>query len=146
MIVIDTSVFVDSLFEKDNVRYSKSNKFLYEIKGCTVFVPRIFIVEFLAVASRLGLNIGKEEVMDITSELEIIPEEAIFELVVTIAEKVHPRAVDAYFIATAKLTNSILVSNDKKMVKNAKSAGIESYYLIEEFDKCLNTLKNIKKF
>ena len=30
------------------------------------------------------------------------------------------------------------------MVKNAKKAGIEAYYLIEEFDKAVERLKEIK--
>ena len=51
------------------------------------------------------------------------------------------RAIDAYFIATAKLTNSILVTNDRIMVNNAKKANIEAYYLIEEFDKILERVK-----
>ena len=59
------------------------------------------------------------------------------------AIKTGSRAADAYFIATAKLTNSILITNDKIMARNAKKAGIESYYLIEEFGKAVKRLKEI---
>ncbi len=52
--------------------------------------------------------------------------------------------MDAYFIATAKLTNSILIANDKVMVENAKKYGIEAYYLIEEFDKAMNGVKELQ--
>ena len=47
-------------------------------------------------------------------------------------------------IATAKITSSILIANDKIMVNNAKKAGIGACYLIEEFEKVTERLKNIK--
>jgi hypothetical protein len=54
------------------------------------------------------------------------------------------RAIDSYFIATAKLTDSILITNDKIMSNNAKNYGIECYYLIEEFKKVIEKVKTIK--
>ena len=57
--------------------------------------------------------------------------------------KTHCRAVDSYFIATAKITNSILITNDKVMANNAKEYGIEAYYLTEEFDKALERLEKL---
>lgn len=68
----------------------------------------------------------------------------IFDEAFKIAECIHPRAADAYFIATAKLTNSILITNDRIMVNNAKRYGIEAYYLIEDFDKAVERLKEVK--
>jgi predicted nucleic acid-binding protein len=58
--------------------------------------------------------------------------------------KTHCRAIDSYFIATAKLTNSILITNDRIMASNAKKANIEAYYLIEEFDKTINKIKELQ--
>ncbi len=69
------------------------------------------------------------------------PEELAFQ----IALDTGSRAVDSYFIATAKLTHSILITNDKVMAKNAKKAGIEAYYLIEEFDKALERIKKLQQ-
>ena len=69
------------------------------------------------------------------------PEELAFQ----IALDTGCRAVDSYFIATAKLTHSILITNDKVMAKNAKKAGIEAYYLIEEFDKALERIKKLQQ-
>jgi len=51
------------------------------------------------------------------------------------------RNIDSYFIATSKLANSILISNDRIMVNNAKKYGIKAYYLIEEIDKVLRELR-----
>jgi len=42
------------------------------------------------------------------------------------------------------LTNSILITNDKIMNENAKKYGIESYYLIEEFEKIEKRIKEMK--
>ncbi|WP_287793874.1 PIN domain-containing protein [Archaeoglobus sp.] len=39
MIVIDTSIFVDYLFDRDENRNEKARKFLNSIEGLTVFVP-----------------------------------------------------------------------------------------------------------
>ena len=51
------------------------------------------------------------------------------------------RAIDAYFIATAKLTNSVLITNDRIMATNAKKYGVEAYYLIEEFNNARERLR-----
>ena len=74
----------------------------------------------------------------------MLSEDTIFDEAFGIAEQAHPRAADAYFIAAAKLTNSILITNDRIMANNARKAGIEVYYLIEDFDEALKRLKEIK--
>ncbi|WP_457754435.1 hypothetical protein [Thermococcus sp.] len=61
-------------------------------------------------------------------------------MAVYIAENVHSRAVDSYYIATAILTGSIVISNDKTLVKNCKKADIRAFYLIEEHKEALNYL------
>ena len=48
-----------------------------------------------------------------------------------------------YFIATAKLTNSILITNDRIMSTNAKKYGVEAYYLIEEFNDAKERLTSV---
>ena len=104
------------------------------ITGKKVFVPRVFIIEVVAVAKRLGLEIDKREILNLISKFNIVGKERIFNIALYIADKVHPRAIDAYYIATAILTNSVIVSNDKILIENCKKAGIKAYYLIEEFD------------
>ncbi len=80
----------------------------------------------------------------IINKVNIVNVEKLRELAFSIASETGCRAVDAYFIATAKLTNSILITNDKVMANNAKKAGIEAYYLIEEFDNAVERLKEIR--
>lgn len=53
------------------------------------------------------------------------------------------RAVDSYFIALAKLTDLILITNDKPMTNNAKKLGIKTYYLIEYFEKAIKVIEDI---
>ena len=110
-----------------------------------MFAPRILLIEFVAVARRLGMAISKLDVVRLTADFVLLSEDTIFDEAFKIAERVHPRAADAYFIATAKITNSILITNDKVMAKNAKKANIEAYYLIEEFDKAVNGIKELQK-
>ena len=141
MIVIDTSVLIDYVFEKDVTRSRIAKETLKFVRGSKVFAPRILLIEFMAVARRLGMNISKRDVVRLTADFVLLPEDTIFDEAFRIAEHVHPRAADAYFIATAKLTNSILITNDRVMANNAKKAEVEAYYLIEEFDKAVERLK-----
>ena len=53
------------------------------------------------------------------------------------------RAIDAFFIACAKKTNSILVSSDRVQVINARKAQIEAYYLPEEYQTLPAKLRRI---
>lgn len=41
---------------------------------------------------------------------------------------------DLYFIATAKLLNAVLLTNDRKMAEMARSIGVKAFYLVEEAD------------
>ena len=138
MIVIDTSVLVDYIFEEDVTRNNIAKETLKLVKGLRVFAPRILLIEFMAVARRLGMTISKLDVVRLTADFVLLSEDKIFDEAFN-----HPRAADAYFIATAKLTNSILITNDRVMARNAKKAGIEAYYLIEDFDKAVKRLKEI---
>ncbi|MCS7145044.1 MAG: PIN domain-containing protein, partial [Archaeoglobaceae archaeon] len=64
-------------------------------------------------------------------------------IAIEVSLKTGCRAIDAYFIATAKLTNSILITNDQIMANNAKKYGIEAYYLLEEFDRAVERLSKL---
>ena len=143
MIVIDSSVLIDRIFEKDVTRSNKAKEILKLVKGLKVFAPKILLIEFMSVAKRLGMNISKLDVFRLTADFILLGEDIIFHEALKIAEYIHPRAADAYFIAAAKLTNSILITNDKVMAKNAEKAGVESYYLIEEFDKVVERVKKM---
>lgn len=72
-----------------------------------------------------------EEIVD---RINFVEFKVLNEIAFSICFETGCRAIDSYFIAAAKLTNSILITNDKIMAGNAKKAGIKAYYLIEEFN------------
>ena len=141
-VVVDTSVFIDLILEYDENRTRKAEKTLTLIqeKGLKIVNPVIFKVEIAGVLSR-NLSESRVEliVKDILHDVELTPnpDNSAFE----IAMRTGSRASDAYFIATVKLTDSILITNDRVMTNNARKAGVEAYYLIEEFDNIVERLK-----
>ncbi|GEM_PF-5532510 len=54
MIVLDANILIDALFEKEEKRRKLALNFFSLITGKKVFVPRVFIIEVVAVAKRLG--------------------------------------------------------------------------------------------
>ena len=142
-IVIDTSIFIDSIFEYDKIRTKKAENLFRIIQNVLEIVePLLFKVELAGVLSRrFPKNQVEIIIKDILEDVKLIPNPD--DLAFEIAIKTGSKAADAYFIATAKLTNSILITNDKIMAKNAEKAGVESYYLIEEFDKVVERLKKM---
>jgi predicted nucleic acid-binding protein len=145
MIVVDASVLIDALFTDNAERYQKSISFLEAAEDLPLYAPRILRVELIAVARRLGFRNSREKLLKITEKINLIGEDEIINIAEYVADQVHPRAVDAYYIAVAIITGSILVSNDKLMARNSKKAGIEAYYLLEEHNTVLNRLKELKQ-
>ena len=76
-------------------------------------------------------NLAKEFFKMIESKDIPILEPKVFE----VALNTGCRAIDSYFIALTKLTNSFLVSNDRIQVRNAKKFEVDSYYLLEDIEK-----------
>lgn len=143
-LTIDTSILIDFFTKRYAERYEKSKELLKLAKGKSVYCPKLILAEILGVLVRYNVKLANLGYNFITENFNLIREDEIFDFVLKICKNTGSRAVDGYFIATAKLTNSILVTNDKIMVKNAKKAGVESYYLIEEFDKAVERLRGIK--
>ena len=144
MIVIDTSVFTDFLVNFDEERHRKAKMFFDEIskRDFTIYEPFLFDVELAGILRRKYDERTVSEILeDLKGKIEVLDENSVHKTALDVAMKTHCRAIDAYFIATAKLTNSILITNDKVMANNAKRYGIEAYYLIEEFDKVLDKIK-----
>ena len=141
MVVVDTSVWLD-LFLEDSERKKVAEDLMKAIET-TIYEPEVFKIELAGTLSR---RFRKDDVLSFVDEVmaKVRLVENPNELAFQVAVNTGCRAIDAYFIATAKITNSILITNDKVMAKNAKKYGIEAYYLIEEFDKALNKIKNIK--
>ena len=145
MIVVDASVLIDSLFSSSSERYQKSIGFLRAVEGLPLYAPRIFRVELIAVARRLGFKGERRNLLRVIEKLNLIGEDNIINIAEYVAGRIHPRAVDAYYIATAIVTGSMLVSNDRLMIRNSRKAGIEAYYLLEEYEEALNRLKELKQ-
>ena len=142
--VVDTSVFVDTILEYDEHRTKMAEDLLEIIQNSSleIVAPFLFKVELAGVLSRkLSSDRVKMIVKDVIEDVRLIPN--LDDLAFEVAMKTGSRAADAYFIATAKLTDSILVTNDKVMAKNAKKYGIEAYYLIEEFDETVNRIRKL---
>jgi len=74
-----------------------------------------------------------------------LKEEENFNLALYVADRIHPRAIDAYYIATAILTKSIIIANDKLLVRNSRQAGTEAYYLIEEYYTVMKKVEELRR-
>ncbi|MEA1865252.1 MAG: type II toxin-antitoxin system VapC family toxin [Euryarchaeota archaeon] len=143
MIVFDTSIYIDALVtatEKRNAHAREIVKIATN-QNFDVFEPRTFIVELVGVMSRFKRRVEVKRVLNILNFINVVSENELFEVALDIAFETHCRAIDSYFIATSELTDSILISNDKIMVDNAKKYGLKAYYLIEEVDKVLMELR-----
>ncbi len=62
---------------------------------------------------------------NIKTKIENVSEEDIHGIALSISMETHCRAVDSYFVATAKFTDSILITNDKVMANNAKKSELK---------------------
>ena len=107
-----------------------------------IYEPRIFIIELFCVLSRKTANF-KSIISKIEDKVNVVDEKELFETARQLAPLVHGRAVDLYFIAATKLTNSILITCDKLQTNNAKKAEVEVYYLIKEFNKAKSRIKQL---
>ncbi|MEM2145750.1 MAG: type II toxin-antitoxin system VapC family toxin [Candidatus Jordarchaeaceae archaeon] len=115
------------------------------IGGLTIYIPKIFLIELISVTKRLGISMSRKDIERLVTDFEILDEDFIFEEAFKITEESHPRAVDSYFIAVAKLTNSVLISCDRIRVENGKKYGIRAYYLLEELDDAIKAVRKLKK-
>jgi len=144
MVTLDTSVLADLFLPVEEGRKVKVKKVIEIVEGreIEIYNPKIFVIEFMSVLRRF-LPKDMVDTLQLLGNINFLEENEIFEIAREIALQIHPRAIDTYFIATAKLTDSILVSNDKTMVGNSREAGIEAYYLIEEHGRVVKRLKEL---
>jgi len=118
MIVVDTSVFIDVIFRFDENRYELVRKFFRFVQnaGLSVVVPEVFKVELIGqLVRRMKRENAFEIYNGIVSNVDIVSIERIRENTFSVASETGCRAIDAYFISTAKITNSILITNDRAM-------------------------------
>ena len=113
-------------------------------KDFVIYEPFLFDVELAGILRRRYDETTTSNILnDLKDKIEIIDEPPLHKIALNIAIKTHCRAIDSYFIATAKITSSILITNDKIMDKNAKKFGTESYYLIDDFDEVMKKLETL---
>lgn len=145
MVTLDTSVLADLFLPVEEERKVKAKGIIeiVEEREMEIYNPKIFIIEFLSILRRFLSKEMVKNALQLSRSINLFEESEIFEIARELSLEVHPRAIDAYFIATAKLTDSILISNDKTMVNNSRETGIEAYYLIEEHDRVVERLREI---
>ncbi len=147
MIVIDTSLFTDFLVNFNEDRHRKARMFFDKISGADfiIYEPFLFDIELVGILRRkFNEKLVSEIIENLKDKIKYLDEISIHKMAFNVAMKMHCRAIDTYFIATAKLTDSILITNDRIMSKNARNYGVECYYLIEEFDRAIERLDYIK--
>jgi len=137
MIVVDTSIFIDQIFEYDPERTAIADGLfrLIEERKIPLLQPDVFKIEFVGQMSR---RLRREEALtlaeEVLGEMNFIGAPELFEAAFSIALETGSRAIASFYIAAAKLEDAMLISNDRFQVDSAKKFGIEVYYLIEELE------------
>lgn len=138
-VVVDASVLADYyfLYPRKPERHERARVVLNKLSslGLPVYEPFLFEVELRAVLVR---RINPEEVLEIAGivlrHVNVIGEELIHDRAAEIALLTGCRAIDAYYIATVKYVDAILITNDKVMKYNALKARVKAYYLLNDED------------
>lgn len=110
MIVLDTSIFIDLLFEYNSERTRSAEELLsiLEENGLTIVEPDLFKVEFTGqIARRIKKELAQKICEEIFAELVFVNISRIFEEA---------------------------LSNDKHQIESAKKSGIEVYNLLHDQD------------
>ncbi len=146
--VIDVSVFVDYFIVvkgKEN-RHKIAVEFLNKLsdKGAIVYEPFVFEVELCAILVRyIEPKYVTGILKVILNHVAMIKEDELHSEAKATALKTGCRAIDAYYIATAKLVDAILVTNDSVMKSNAEKAGVEAYHLVKDYEKLRKILRQV---
>jgi len=142
--VLDSGVIIKGILEprrkkQDEILaeqlrvYSVASSLMNEVNSgkTSLLIPNVAIVEIAAVASRLtgNKNIGIETANFIQNIAKIINENDILTQCVDIAATTKASGFDNIFIACAKVTNSTLVTDDKKMYDAAGKIGVKAKLL-----------------
>jgi len=136
-VVIDASLIIDLYAAPNDMRASIAEELASWIAAHLVeaYAPKLLMVEVLGVLARYLSEKDLDLVMVSFPQIKLVPEEVFYDEAIKIARSTGSRAADAYYIAVASIVNGVLLTNDKQQSQNAKKAGIEAYYLIEEKEK-----------
>lgn len=135
MIVVDTSVFIDLLFEYSSERTRSAEELftISEENGLSIVEPDLFKVELTGqIVRRVKKELAAKVCEETFQELFFINMSRIFEEALSIALETGSRAADSFYIATAKVEDAILISNDRYQIESARKSGIEVYNLLQD--------------
>ncbi|MCS7366134.1 MAG: type II toxin-antitoxin system VapC family toxin [archaeon GB-1867-035] len=144
MIVIDVSLWFDLFNRRNELRVKLAEAFFNEVEVFTIYEPILFKIEFVGLLIRYNpRDIVRKMVEEIVAKIRLctgLDDEAY-----KVALATGCRAADAYYIACASKTDSILFSNDKSQVINANKYGIEAFYVLEEKEKAFSKIEKLKE-
>ena len=144
MIVVNASLWFDLFNERDRARLRLAEEFFSRVEGLVIYEPALFRVEFAGLLVRYNpREVVEQLIEEVMTRINLcldIDDEAYRVALVT-----GSRAADAYYIACAHRTKSILFSNDRAQVLSARRYGIEAYYLLEDRDRAFSRLDNVRK-
>ena len=141
-VVVDASLVIDLYAAPSDARASIAEEAFSWVAARLVeaYAPRLLMVE---VAGVLARHLSEEDLSLVLASfppVRLVPEELFYDEALRIARSTGLRAADAYYIAVASVVNGVLLTNDKRQGQNARKAGIEAYYLIEEMKKARQSL------
>ncbi len=139
-VTLDASIIIDAYAGRERKDMSLTLlEFLAENQA-QLIEPKILIVEVAGVLVRYITRKDVEKALSIIEEAsELIPEEEIWTTALTIALKTGSRISDSYYIATATLHNTNLITSDKPQCNSARKTGVKCIYLPD------TNLKNVNR-
>ncbi|WP_148882950.1 type II toxin-antitoxin system VapC family toxin [Thermococcus aciditolerans] len=144
MIVVDTSVFIDAIFEYREERTAIARKLFRTLQEAKtqVLEPDIFKIELIGqLVRRMEVQKAMNLYELLMERIETMDTAKLREVAFEIALKTGCRAIDSFYISAAHSRNAILVSNDKFQVESALKYGIKAFYLLEEWQELNKLLK-----
>ena|SRR3989338_4190394 len=142
--VFDTSVIIKGILKprrkkqdsilKEQFRVHKiATSFMNKIYSgkINLIIPSAALIEIAAVSSRLtGVKDTSIKTTNFINSIStVINESDILDQCIDVAAETKISGFDAVFIAVAKLTNSTLITDDKKMYESATKLSVDSKLL-----------------
>ncbi len=144
-VVIDASVAIDLFAGRDKTRVEVAEKIFMCFKArdghVRRFAPRLFLAEVSGVLARfLPPSRVRSIVQRLESEIITVGDDLYFRESIEIALKTGSRGAHSYYIGLARTLSAILVTSDRIQALNAKRAGVQAYYALEEVGDILKQL------
>jgi len=144
-VVLDASVAIDLFAGRDRARVEAAEKIFMCFRArrdrVKVFAPRLFLAEVSGVLARFISSswVGRA-VHRLESEIVTVGDDIYFREAVEVALKTGSRGADSYYIGLAIILNAVLVTSDRVQALNAKRAGVQAYYALDEVNDILKHL------